>query len=122
MSARTLDQLRKDLREFARLAEVRYDPAIADPVLETLAELWTNSVVGVRTTTHPVREREVDARVMHPGGPTELIEKLRGAGLLGGLAGLHRGDDLFLCRRDGLLPGGQLVAPNFIGRQFVLLC
>ncbi|MEV6333998.1 aromatic prenyltransferase [Nocardia vinacea] len=82
MSARTLDQLRKDLREYARLAEVRYDPAIADPVLETLAELWTNSVVGVRTTTHPVPEREVNARVMHPGEPTELIEKLCGAGLL----------------------------------------
>ncbi|WP_329407278.1 aromatic prenyltransferase [Nocardia vinacea] len=82
MSARTLDQLRKDLQEYARLAEVRYDPAIADPVLETLAELWTNSVVGVRTTTHPAPEREVNARVMHPGEPTELIEKLRGAGLL----------------------------------------
>ncbi|MEV2225013.1 aromatic prenyltransferase [Nocardia vinacea] len=82
MSARTLDQLRKDLQEYARLAQVRYDPAIADPVLETLAELWTNSVVGVRTTTHPVPEREVNARVMHPGEPTELIEKLRGAGLL----------------------------------------
>ncbi|MEV4238236.1 aromatic prenyltransferase [Nocardia sp. NPDC050408] len=80
--ARTLDRLRKDLQKYARLAEVRYDPAIADPVLETLAELWTNSVVGVRTTTHPVPEREVNARVMHPGEPTELIEKLRGAGLL----------------------------------------
>ncbi|WP_433755541.1 aromatic prenyltransferase [Nocardia sp. CA-135398] len=80
--ARTLDQLRKDLREYARLAEARYDPVIVDPVLETLADLWTNSVVGVRTTTHPVGEREVNARVMHPGEPTELIEKLCGAGLL----------------------------------------
>ncbi|WP_433715125.1 aromatic prenyltransferase [Nocardia sp. CA-084685] len=80
--ARTLDQLRKDLQEYARLAEVRYDSTIVDPVLETLAELWTNSVVGVRTTTHPVGEREVNARVMHPGEPSELIEKLLRAGLL----------------------------------------
>ncbi|WP_378741818.1 aromatic prenyltransferase [Nocardia brasiliensis] len=78
----TLDQLRDDLRECARLAEVRYDPAVVDPVLTTLADLWTNSVVGVRTTTHPVSEREVNTRVMHAGEPGELIERLRGAGLL----------------------------------------
>ncbi|WP_433724333.1 aromatic prenyltransferase [Nocardia sp. CA-129566] len=78
----TLDRLRTDLREYARLAEARYDPAVVDPVLDTLADLWTNSVVGVRTTTHPVPEREVNARVMHPGAPTDLIERLRNAGLL----------------------------------------
>ncbi|MFX0578679.1 aromatic prenyltransferase [Nocardia nepalensis] len=80
--ALTLDRLRTDLREYARLAEARYDPAVVDPVLDTLADLWTSSAVGVRTTTHPVPEREVNARVMHPGDPTDLIERLCGAGLL----------------------------------------
>ncbi|QIS03543.1 hypothetical protein F5X71_15520 [Nocardia brasiliensis] len=78
----TLDGLRRDLGEFARLAEVRYDPAVTDPVLETLADLWTNSAVAVRTTTHPVSERDVNVRVMNPGAPTELITRLRAAELL----------------------------------------
>ncbi|WP_330254271.1 aromatic prenyltransferase [Nocardia sp. NBC_00565] len=77
-----LDKLRTDLQQYAHLAEVRYDPVVVDPVLDTLADLWANSVVGVRTTTHPVHEREVNARVMHPGDPTDLIERLRAAGLL----------------------------------------
>ncbi|ASF08033.1 hypothetical protein NBRGN_032_00310 [Nocardia brasiliensis NBRC 14402] len=78
----TLDSLRRDLREYARLAEVRYDPAVVDPVLEPLADLWTNSVVAVRTTTHPVPERDVNMRLMHAGEPTELVATLRDAGLL----------------------------------------
>ncbi|WP_107656235.1 aromatic prenyltransferase [Nocardia suismassiliense] len=78
----TLDRFRQDLREYARLAEARYDPSVVDPVLDTLSDLWTGSVVAVRTTTHPVPERQVNARVMYPGEPTELIQTLRDAGLL----------------------------------------
>ncbi|MFI9503561.1 aromatic prenyltransferase [Nocardia sp. NPDC052566] len=81
-SVLTLDKFRNDLREYARLAETRYDPAVVDPVLDALADLWTHSVVGVRTTTQPVAERDVNARVMHPGDPGELIATLRDAGLL----------------------------------------
>lgn len=54
----TLDRIRQDLQEFARLAEVRYDPAVMDPVLAALEDLWTTSVIGVRTTTHPVAQRD----------------------------------------------------------------
>ncbi|WP_405163466.1 aromatic prenyltransferase [Nocardia sp. NBC_01499] len=78
----TLDQFRQDLRAYARLADVRYDPSVVDPVLDTLSELWTSSAIGVRTTTQPVHERDVNTRVMYPGAPTDLIATLRDAGLL----------------------------------------
>ncbi|MBF6079309.1 hypothetical protein IU498_32290 [Nocardia beijingensis] len=78
----TLDRLRRDLREFARLARAGYDPAVVDPALEALADLWTGSVVGVRTTTHPDPDRKVNARVQHSGAPAELLETLREAGLI----------------------------------------
>ncbi|WP_225728506.1 MULTISPECIES: aromatic prenyltransferase [unclassified Nocardia] len=77
----TLEQFRHDLRTYADLAEVEYDPAVMDPVLETLADLWTTSVVGVRTTTHPVAERELNVRMMHSSAP-DLVPRLRKAGLL----------------------------------------
>jgi aromatic prenyltransferase len=78
----TLDQFRRDLREFARLAEVRYDPSVVDPVLDTLTDLWTSSWIGVRTTTHPVQQREVNARLMNSGEFADPVSRLRAAGLL----------------------------------------
>ncbi|MQY30718.1 aromatic prenyltransferase [Nocardia aurantia] len=78
----TLDRLRADLRTYAGLCEAPYDAAVVDPVLETLADAWTNSVVGVRTTTHAVPDREVNARVQYPGPAPELIERLRAAEFL----------------------------------------
>ncbi|WP_067712883.1 aromatic prenyltransferase [Nocardia yamanashiensis] len=78
----TLDQLRRDLRTYAELAEADYRPEVVDPVLASLADAWANSIVGVRTTTHPVPEREVNARVQFPGEPSELVGTLRADGLL----------------------------------------
>lgn len=81
-SASTLDQFRTDLQTYARLAGVPYNPAVTDPVLELLSDDWTSSIVGVRTTTHPQSERDVNTRVIHPGDPSALLAKLREAGLL----------------------------------------
>ncbi len=78
----TLDRLRQDLREFARLSEVRYVPAAVDPVLDALADLWTSSWIGVRTTTHPVGQREVSARLMNSSPSADPVGTLRDAGLL----------------------------------------
>lgn len=78
----TLDQLRRDFRAYAELAEAEYRPEVVDPVLETLSDAWTKSIVGVRTTTHPVPVREVNARVQVPGDPAAMVETLRTAGLL----------------------------------------
>ncbi|MCM6774237.1 hypothetical protein NDR87_12215 [Nocardia sp. CDC159] len=78
----TLDQLRRDLREFARLAEARYEPAQVDPVLDALAELWTSSWIGVRTTTLPVGQRGVNARLITSDELADPVGTLRAAGLL----------------------------------------
>ncbi|WP_067814388.1 aromatic prenyltransferase [Nocardia inohanensis] len=78
----TLDQLRRDFRVYAEIAEAQYRPEVVDPVLEALADAWTTSMVGIRTTTHPVAEREVNARVQYAGAPGELVDRLRTAGLL----------------------------------------
>ncbi|MFE3194559.1 aromatic prenyltransferase [Nocardia sp. NPDC059240] len=78
----TLDRIRRDLREFARLAEAPYDPAAVDPALEALTELWTTSVLGVRTTTHPVPQRRVNVRLMNSGVGVDPVTMLREAGLL----------------------------------------
>ncbi|MEC3918359.1 aromatic prenyltransferase [Nocardia sp. CDC160] len=76
----TLDQLRRDLREFARLAEVDYDPTVVDPILEALEPQWTTSLIGVRTTTHPVARRELNVRFMSSGD--NPVPPLLHAGLL----------------------------------------
>ncbi|WP_157388434.1 aromatic prenyltransferase [Nocardia terrae] len=78
----TLDRIRRDLREFARLAEVGYDPAVVDPVLEELEPLWTTSVLGVRTTTHPPARRQVNVRLMNSGPGADPVTPLRKSGLL----------------------------------------
>jgi aromatic prenyltransferase len=77
----TLDRLRSDLREYARLAQVDYNPAVTDPVFEALGELWTRSALGVRTTTHPTPQREVSVRLIHPG-EADPLGTLQRAGLL----------------------------------------
>ncbi|RJO72530.1 hypothetical protein D5S18_22415 [Nocardia panacis] len=78
----TLDRLRADLRTYARLAGTRYDPAVTEPVLTALEHAWTTAAVGVRTTTHPAAQREVNVRVMYPGALGALVESLGAAGLL----------------------------------------
>ncbi|MBF6329338.1 aromatic prenyltransferase [Nocardia transvalensis] len=78
----TLDQFRRDLRTFAALAEVDYDPSVVDPGLEVLADLWTSSWIGVRTTTHPQRHRTVNARLMTSDPHADPVATLRAAGLL----------------------------------------
>ncbi|RMI32640.1 aromatic prenyltransferase [Nocardia stercoris] len=78
----TLDRLRRDLREFARLSEASYEPAVVDPVLAALADLWTGSWIGVRTTTHPVGQREVSVRLMNSSPDADPVGRLRAAGLL----------------------------------------
>lgn len=78
----TLDRFRQDLQEYARLAEVRYDPTVVDPVLDTLAELWTSSWIGVRTTTHPAHRREVNARLINSEASADPLATLRRTGLL----------------------------------------
>lgn len=78
----TLDRFRQDFSEFARLAEARYDPGVVDPVLEALAELWTSSWIGVRTTNHPAAKREVNARLMNSSATADPVRTLRDAGLL----------------------------------------
>jgi hypothetical protein len=78
----TLDRLRQDLREFAHLSEVRYVPAAVDPVLDGLEDLWTSSWIGVRTTTHPVQQREVNARLMNSSPSADPVGTLREVGLL----------------------------------------
>ncbi|MEV6772038.1 aromatic prenyltransferase [Nocardia sp. NPDC051030] len=78
----TLDRIRRDLQEFARLAEAPYDAAALDPVLEALENLWTTSVLGVRTTTHPVPQRRLNVRLMNSGSGVDPVTTLREAGLL----------------------------------------
>lgn len=78
----TLDRLGQDLREFARLSEARYVPEAVDPVLDALADLWTTSWIGVRTTTHPVPRREVSVRLMSSSPSADPVGTLRDAGLL----------------------------------------
>jgi aromatic prenyltransferase len=78
----TLDRLRRDLRTYADLCGAPYDEAVVDPVLEGFADAWTGSVVGVRTTTHAVPGREVNARVQYPGPAPELVRRLRSAEFL----------------------------------------
>jgi hypothetical protein len=77
-----LERFRRDLREYARLADVPYEQSVVDPVLDSLAELWTSSWVGVRTTTHPAGRREVNARLIHQGADADPVASLRSAGLL----------------------------------------
>ncbi|WP_162958676.1 aromatic prenyltransferase [Nocardia yunnanensis] len=74
--------MRRDFQEFARLAEAPYRAAVVDPVLETLEDLWTTSVVGVRTTTHPVPRRRLNVRLVNAGVEADPVSRLRAAGLL----------------------------------------
>ncbi|MFD6157030.1 aromatic prenyltransferase [Nocardia sp. NPDC060256] len=74
--------LRHDLREFARLAETGYDPAVVDAVLDALTDVWAEAWLAVRTTTHPPQVRQVSARFMNLPAATDPVGKLRKAGLL----------------------------------------
>lgn len=78
----TLERIRQDLREFARLAEAPYEAAAVDPVLDALEELWTTSILGVRTTTHPVPRRRLNVRLMNSGSGVDPVTTLCKAGLL----------------------------------------
>ncbi|WP_157514023.1 aromatic prenyltransferase [Nocardia concava] len=78
----TLERIRRDLQEFARLAEAPYEAAAVDPVLDALEELWTTSILGVRTTTHPVPRRRLNVRLMNSGSGADPVTTLREAGLL----------------------------------------
>lgn len=78
----TADSLRRDLREFARLAETRYDPVVVDAVLDALTGVWADGWLAVRTTTHPLPVRQVSARFMNLPTAADPVGKLRDAGLL----------------------------------------
>ncbi|MFI5780332.1 aromatic prenyltransferase [Nocardia sp. NPDC051570] len=78
----TLDRLRVDLQQYARLAEVPYDSLIVDRVLDVLAEEWASSAIAVRTTTQPLPERDVNVRLTNAGDPAALLSRLRDAGLV----------------------------------------
>ncbi|MGV9680590.1 aromatic prenyltransferase [Nocardia sp. NPDC003482] len=77
----TRDRLRRDLRRYAEAVDCRYEPAIVEAALDAFGGAWSG-IVGVRTTTHPVGVREVDARVQYPGTPAELVATLRRSGLV----------------------------------------
>ncbi|MFB8275329.1 aromatic prenyltransferase [Nocardia colli] len=78
----TAEIFRRDLREFARLAETRYDPVVVDAVLDALGERWADAWLAVRTTTHPAPVRQVSARFMNLPAAADPVGKLRAAGLL----------------------------------------
>ncbi|WP_433654397.1 aromatic prenyltransferase [Nocardia sp. CA-128927] len=79
----TAEGFRQDLREFARLAETRYDPDVVDALLAALAGGWAESWLAVRTTTHPPPVRQVSARFMNLPAALDPVGQLRAAGLLG---------------------------------------
>jgi hypothetical protein len=77
-----LDRLRSDLRRYSDIAEVRFDAAIVDRVIATLAPLLTtDSWVGMRTTTKPPERRDLNLRLIYPH-PLPAVPLLREAGLL----------------------------------------
>ncbi|PXX71207.1 aromatic prenyltransferase Orf2 [Nocardia tenerifensis] len=78
----TAEILRRDLREFARLAESRYDPGVVDAVLAALDGVWGDSWLAVRTTTHPPPARQVSVRFMNLPASADPVGRLRAAGLL----------------------------------------
>ncbi|MFC9433600.1 aromatic prenyltransferase [Nocardia sp. NPDC057030] len=78
----TAEIFRRDMREFARLAETRYDPVVVDAVLDALGDGWADAWLAVRTTTHPVPVRQVSARFMNLPTAADPVGKLRAAGLL----------------------------------------
>ncbi|MFE9577544.1 aromatic prenyltransferase [Nocardia sp. NPDC006044] len=78
----TAEIFRRDMREFARLAETRYDPAVVDRVLDALGDMWADAWLAVRTTTHPAPVRQVSARFMNLPAAADPVGRLRAAGLL----------------------------------------
>ncbi|MBB5917672.1 hypothetical protein BJY24_006584 [Nocardia transvalensis] len=79
----TREQLHADLREYARLAEVGYDPAVVNAVLDALGdEFWPQSWLAVRTTTHAVDERELSIRFVNLPAAANAPDRLRAEGLL----------------------------------------
>ncbi|MFI6172338.1 aromatic prenyltransferase [Nocardia sp. NPDC051052] len=78
----TAENLRQDLREFARLAETCYDPVVVDAVLDALTGVWADGWLAVRTTTHPLPVRQVSARFMNLPLAADPVGALREAGLL----------------------------------------
>ncbi|MEV0354976.1 aromatic prenyltransferase [Nocardia sp. NPDC050697] len=76
------NRFRDDLGDFARLAEAPYDPAIVDAVLDALGDSVRGTWPALRTTTHPVGERIVNARFTNFAAATEPAQVLRDAGLL----------------------------------------
>ncbi|WP_024805773.1 aromatic prenyltransferase [Nocardia sp. BMG51109] len=81
-AAATLDRLRDDLREYARLSEAHYEPSRVEPVLDVLGEMAPDALISVRTTTEPVGEREVNVRFVHLPDDADPVARFRDAGLL----------------------------------------
>nr|QGZ20043.1 hypothetical protein [Streptomyces alanosinicus] len=76
-----LTRLSEDLRQYARIAQVRFNAAVVDKVIDTLADLLPLGWIGVRTTTLPPARRDVNLRLCYRS-PVPPVPRLRQAGLL----------------------------------------
>ncbi|MFF7459572.1 aromatic prenyltransferase [Kitasatospora sp. NPDC008115] len=75
----SIDDLSRDFAGFTGSVRARYDRAVVDPVLTELSDLWTDSWVGLRTTTKPRRESSLR---MLCGPGENPIDRLVDANLL----------------------------------------
>ena len=76
-----LDTLRTDLERYAQIVGTSYDGAFVDRLIKTLHGVWKQAWVGVRTTTHAAKERDVNLRVCYRE-PLHPVRLLRTAGLV----------------------------------------
>ncbi|WP_216905587.1 aromatic prenyltransferase [Nocardia noduli] len=77
-----VDRFQRDLKEFARSVEVRYDASVLEPILDALGDRVADTWPAVRTTTHPVPQRAVNVRLNNFAFAAQPARILREAGLL----------------------------------------
>ncbi|MCF6523710.1 aromatic prenyltransferase [Streptomyces sp. JJ36] len=76
-----LVRLVSDLRKYADLAEAPFDEAAVRKVIDIFPDLYAHATIGVRTTNHPVGQRDVNFRYVSDV-PHDPVERLTRAGLL----------------------------------------
>ncbi len=77
-----LGVLARDLEQYAAIAEVKYNREAVHTILDVFGDIFSNSSVTMRTTTHPKEKRELNFRYMEPDIAHNPFRRLRDAGLL----------------------------------------
>jgi aromatic prenyltransferase len=77
------DTLFSDLQQYAQISEVPFNPQAVRQLLDLFGDIYPEATaVSIRTTTHPIPQRDVNFRYMETEIPHNPFERLKDAGLL----------------------------------------